>query len=105
MKPILCIGESKEEYEAGLNKDICAVQLGKGLSGITKEMVERIVIAYEPVWAIGTGLTATPEIAQSVHSFIRGWITSRYGQVKEIQIKTLSWLEGLTASTYIEQLE
>ncbi len=91
MKPILCIGESKEEYEAGLNKDICAVQLGKGLSGVTKEMLERIVIAYEPVWAIGTGLTATPEIAQSVHSFIRGWLTSRYGQVK---MEKNCWLEG-----------
>eukprot|EP01084_Bolivina_argentea_P289812 497735_1 len=83
MKPILCIGESKEEYEAGLNKDICAVQLGKGLSGVTKEMLEHIVVAYEPVWAIGTGLTATPEIAQSVHSFIRGWLTSRYGQAAD----------------------
>ncbi len=84
MKPILCIGESKEEYEAGLNKDICAVQLGKGLSGVTKEGLDRIVIAYEPVWAIGTGLTATPEIAESVHAFIRSWIASRYGQVKKI---------------------
>ncbi len=82
MKPILCIGESKEEYETGLNKDICAVQLGKGLSGVTKEGLARIAIAYEPVWAIGTGLSATPEIAQSVHSFIRDWLASRYGQVK-----------------------
>jgi triosephosphate isomerase (TIM) len=74
MKPILCIGESKEEYEAGLNKEVCAVQLGKNLAGVTAEQMMDIVIAYEPVWAIGTGLTATPEIAQGVHSYIRSWL-------------------------------
>ncbi|CAN0377550.1 unnamed protein product, partial [Phaeothamnion confervicola] len=48
MKPILCIGESKEEYEAGLNKEICAVQLGKDLAGVSAGEMETIVIAYEP---------------------------------------------------------
>jgi triosephosphate isomerase (TIM) len=50
------------------------VQLGKNLAGVTAEQMMDIVIAYEPVWAIGTGLTATPEIAQGVHSYIRSWL-------------------------------
>ena len=56
IKPILCIGESQEEYEANLNTQICAIQLSKGLKGVTKEQMKDVVIAYEPVWAIGTGL-------------------------------------------------
>lgn len=80
LKPILCIGESKEEYESGLNKEVCAVQLGKGLADVTPEEMAKIVIAYEPVWAIGTGLTATPEIAQGVHAHVRSLLAEKYGQ-------------------------
>ncbi|KAG5191944.1 Triosephosphate isomerase [Tribonema minus] len=80
MRPILCIGESKEEYESGLNKEVCAVQLGKNLAGVTAEQMKDVVIAYEPVWAIGTGLVATPEVAQSVHAYIRSWLAGKYGQ-------------------------
>jgi triosephosphate isomerase (TIM) len=58
---------------------ICGVQLGKGLRGVSAEQVAKVVIAYEPVWAIGTGLTATPEIAQDVHANIRAWFRSNYG--------------------------
>lgn len=76
---ILCVGESKEEYEAGLNSEVCAVQLGKNLAGVTAEQLDKLVIAYEPVWAIGTGLSATPEIAQSVHKYIRSWLADKYG--------------------------
>eukprot|EP00975_Prorocentrum_lima_P034533 7258700-Prorocentrum_lima.AAC.1 len=67
LKPILCIGESQFEYENKLNKQVCALQLAKDLQGVTAEEMANVVIAYEPVWAIGTGLTATPEIAQEVH--------------------------------------
>ncbi|CAM9197419.1 unnamed protein product, partial [Discosporangium mesarthrocarpum] len=80
MKPILCVGESKDEYEAGLVKSICAIQLAKDLKDVTAEQMATIVVAYEPVWAIGTGLTATPEIAQTVHAYIRSWIAKTYGQ-------------------------
>eukprot|EP00611_Tribonema_gayanum_P026837 TRINITY_DN6489_c0_g1_i1.p1 TRINITY_DN6489_c0_g1~~TRINITY_DN6489_c0_g1_i1.p1 ORF type:complete len:306 (-),score=91.76 TRINITY_DN6489_c0_g1_i1:120-989(-) len=80
MMPILCIGESKEEYDAGLNKAVCAIQLSKDLKGVTGEEMKRIVVAYEPVWAIGTGLTATPEIAQSVHDYIRGYLAKMYSR-------------------------
>lgn len=77
--PILCIGESKAEYEAGLARDVCAAQLRGGLKGVTGKEMERVVIAYEPVWAIGTGLTATPAIAQSVHAYIRSVLAELHG--------------------------
>jgi triosephosphate isomerase len=77
--PILCIGESKEEYELGLNEAICTLQLSKDLKGLKPEVVSKMVIAYEPVWAIGTGLSATPEIAQGVHFAIRKWLRRTYG--------------------------
>jgi len=77
--PILCIGETQEEYELGLNEEVCTLQLSKDLKGLTGEQVSNIVIAYEPVWAIGTGLSATPEIAQGVHAAIRAWLRKTYG--------------------------
>ena len=78
--PILCIGETKEEYDLGLNEEACSLQIKKDLKGLTAEQVRKIVIAYEPVWAIGTGLTATPEIAQGVHAAIRKSLTGSYGE-------------------------
>eukprot|EP01036_Dinobryon_divergens_P023735 gene23735-32118_t len=79
MVPILCVGESKEEYELGLCTEICTVQLNNALRGLTATEVAQIVIAYEPIWAIGTGLSATPAIAQAVHASIRGWVRRVYG--------------------------
>jgi triosephosphate isomerase (TIM) len=79
MTPILCIGETQQEYTLGLNVEICTIQLAKSLEGISPEDVSKIVIAYEPVWAIGTGLSATPEIAQSTHYAIRQWLRKNYG--------------------------
>lgn len=71
MSVMLCIGESESEYEQNLVGSICAVQLKKGLKGLSKEDMARVAIAYEPVWAIGTGKVATPETAQSVHKTCR----------------------------------
>jgi len=71
MSVMLCIGESEAEYEQDLAGSVCAVQLKKGLAGISKEEMSRVAIAYEPVWAIGTGKVATPEVAQSVHATCR----------------------------------
>lgn len=79
LEAILCVGETKDEYEAKLNKAVCALQLSKGLAGVSAAEMKRVTIAYEPVWAIGTGLTATPEIAQEVHAFIREHLTGMYG--------------------------
>jgi triosephosphate isomerase len=67
----LCIGETLEEREAGKTFSRIEEQLDKDLAGLSSEEVKKIVFAYEPVWAIGTGKTATPEQAQEVHAFIR----------------------------------
>jgi triosephosphate isomerase len=80
MAVMLCIGESESEYDANLAGAICAVQLKKGLAGISKEEMDRVAIAYEPVWAIGTGKVATPEVAQSVHANCRAIIAEMYDQ-------------------------
>mmetsp|Transcript_299 Transcript_299/g.839 ORF Transcript_299/g.839 Transcript_299/m.839 type:complete len:294 (-) Transcript_299:174-1055(-) len=80
MSVILCIGETDAEFEKDLVGDVCEVQLKKGLAGIKPEEMDRVVIAYEPVWAIGTGKVATPEIAQRVHSICRNILADMYGQ-------------------------
>merc|ERR1719440_570195 len=77
---ILCIGELKEERESGETFAVCDKQLTEGLKGVSAEMMKKIVIAYEPVWAIGTGLTATPEVAQETHAYIRSWFVDNYSQ-------------------------
>jgi len=77
--PVLCCGETQEEYEAGLNHEVCACQLLKDLSDISAEDMSKIVIAYEPVWAIGTGLVCPADVAQEVHAFIRSVIAKKYG--------------------------
>jgi len=80
MSVMLCIGESESEYDANLAGAVCAVQLKKGLAGIAKENMDRVVIAYEPIWAIGTGKVATPEVAQSVHKNCRAIVEDMYDQ-------------------------
>jgi triosephosphate isomerase (TIM) len=78
LRPILCVGESLAEREAGSTLKIVQAQLERGLEGVSKEMAATIVIAYEPVWAIGTGKVATTEQAQEVHAFIRGLLTKLF---------------------------
>jgi len=80
MSVMLCIGESESEYEQNLVGSICAVQLKKGLKGLSKEDMTRVAIAYEPVWAIGTGKVATPATAQAVHKTCRDIIADMYDQ-------------------------
>ena len=80
LKPILCIGEKLEEREAGTTNDVVKTQIVGGLKDVTAEQMANVVLAYEPVWAIGTGKTATPEQAQEVHAFIRGLLTDLYGK-------------------------
>jgi triosephosphate isomerase len=71
LMPILCVGETLEQREAGQTKEIVQQQLDAVLSVIAASSLEKIVIAYEPIWAIGTGKTATPEMAQEVHALLR----------------------------------
>jgi triosephosphate isomerase len=78
LKPVLCVGELLEEREAGKTQSVVKGQVGKGLEKVKPADLDHIVIAYEPVWAIGTGKTATPEDADSVHSFIRKTISGLY---------------------------
>ncbi len=77
--PILCVGETLEERKQGKTLAVVERQLRDGLDGIGRDEATKLVIAYEPVWAIGTGETATPEQAQEVHAFIRSFVRSRFG--------------------------
>ncbi len=76
---IFCIGETKEERASGKTADVVFQQTLGGLVGVKNEDIGRMVIAYEPVWAIGTGLNATPPQAQEVHCVVRRWVEERYG--------------------------
>lgn len=78
--PILCIGELLEERDADKTEAVCEVQLKEGLAGVTAEQMASVTIAYEPVWAIGTGRTATPDQAQDVHAFVRKVLAELYDE-------------------------
>lgn len=79
LTPILCIGELIHERESEDYLKVLKRHLEECLGGLSAEQVVQVIIAYEPVWAIGTGKTATPEIAQEVHRFMRDWLEERYG--------------------------
>ena len=80
MRVILCMGEVKEQRVAGITNEVCAMQIKLDLAGISAEDMKNIVIAYEPVWAIGTGLTATPEQAEETCGVIRDVLVELYGR-------------------------
>ena len=77
--PIVCIGETLEQREAGDTEQVVKTQTEAGLAGLTSEEAAKITLAYEPVWAIGTGKTATPEMAQEVHAFLRSVLVTMFG--------------------------
>ena len=83
LTPIICVGEKKEEREAGYTNALVAYQTLIALSGLTAEQVAKVVIAYEPVWAIGTGLTATDEQANETIGVIREAVRSAYGDAAD----------------------
>jgi triosephosphate isomerase len=78
--PIVCIGELLEERNMGVTREVVERQIAKGLDGLTPEDVAKLVLAYEPVWAIGTGKTATPRQAEEVHHYVRKLITQKSGE-------------------------
>jgi triosephosphate isomerase len=78
--PILCVGEQLAEREADQTQAIVGAQLEDSLNGTDPAHAAALVVAYEPIWAIGTGVTATPELAQEVHAFIRGRLRDRFGE-------------------------
>lgn len=80
LSPVLCIGELLEEREAGKAEAVCFEQLEKGLAGVSEAALANVVIAYEPVWAIGTGKTATPGDAETIHAACRKKIAELYSE-------------------------
>jgi triosephosphate isomerase len=106
--PVLCIGELLEEREAGKAEAVCYEQLEKGLAGVSEAELDNVVIAYEPVWAIGTGKTATPEDADAIHAACRKKIAELYsdaaaekiviqygGSMKPENVKNLMAMENV----------
>lgn len=79
MLPILCIGEKLEERESGKTAEVTETQIRGGLKDLTAEEAKKVIVAYEPVWAIGTGRTATPEMAQETHRQVRDVLVSMFG--------------------------
>ena len=89
LKPIVCVGETLAEREGGQMEKVLETQVGGSLAGLTKEQMAETVIAYEPVWAIGTGKTATTQQAQDAHAFIRGLLVKIFdeGTAKKVRIQ------------------
>ena len=89
LKPIFCVGETLAEREAGDTLKVVQRQVERGLEGVSKEQAAGIVVAYEPVWAIGTGKVATTEQAQEVHAFIRGLLVKLFGDAVAQKVRIL----------------
>ena len=89
LSPIVCVGEPLTERDAGHAEQVVGSQLAGGLQNLTAFEASRIIIAYEPVWAIGTGRTATPEIAQQMHAFIRSRIRTMFSDELAEEIRIL----------------
>jgi len=87
MVPIMCVGEKLEERDNGMTFEVLEKQLSRGLKDFQKDEVMRIIIAYEPVWAIGTGRTATPQQAQEAHKFIRDLIERTYTKEAAVKVR------------------
>ena len=105
LTPILCIGESLEAREADRVQEVIPSQLERALRELTDPQTSRIIIAYEPVWAIGTGRTATPELAEKVHFLIRSWLSdhSSVGVAEQVRILYGGSVTPENAGQLIEQ--
>lgn len=89
LKPIVCVGELLSHRESGGTEEVLAQQFAGGIAPLTPEQFAQVVIAYEPVWAIGTGKTATPEIAAAAHRFIRGQAREKFGDAAAESLRVL----------------
>ena len=87
--PIVCVGELLAEREAGKTAQVIATQFNGSLAGVTPEQIERTVIAYEPVWAIGTGKVASPQQAEEVHADLRSLLAKRYNEAVAAKVRIL----------------
>jgi triosephosphate isomerase len=89
LKPIFCVGETLAERESGATLKVVQTQVERGLEGVNKDQAASVVVAYEPVWAIGTGKVATTEQAQEVHAFIRGLLVKLFGEAIAQKVRIL----------------
>lgn len=89
LAPIVCVGEVKEEREAGITEDVLRRQCTRAFAGLSARKAAKMAVAYEPVWAIGTGLTATPEMAAEAHALIRQEAASAFGEDFAKQLRIL----------------
>jgi triosephosphate isomerase len=106
LKPILCVGETLEHREAEKTLEVVGTQLRGGLKGVTEENADNIVVAYEPVWAIGTGKTATPEMAQEVHAYIRKLLVEQFGDAgNKVRILYGGSMKPENASELLDQAD
>ncbi|MCF0238156.1 MAG: triose-phosphate isomerase [Sphaerochaetaceae bacterium] len=98
----LCVGETLEEREGGKLEEVLSAQINVGLEGVTLEQMAKVTIAYEPVWAIGTGKTATPEDANNAHAYIRGLIAKKFGN--DVAEKTIIQYGGSVKASNVSEL-
>ncbi len=89
LKPIVCVGETLEQREANQTLEVVKTQIQGSLANVPAAKADQITVAYEPVWAIGTGKTATPEMAQEVHALIRGLLKDQFGKAAAQKIRIL----------------
>lgn len=89
LTPIVCVGERLEEHKAGKTNEVLVRQFAAGIAGLTEEQFAQIAVAYEPVWAIGTGQTATPQIAADAHQLIRLEADKRFGEAAAASLRIL----------------
>jgi len=107
LKVMFCIGEKKEERESGVTMDVCAKQLEPLAKVLGEKDWESVAIAYEPVWAIGTGLTATPEMAQDTHKSIREWVAKNVSPAvgDAVRIQYGGSMKGTNAKELLAQAD
>jgi triosephosphate isomerase (TIM) len=86
LRPVLCLGETLEEYKEQKTEEVIQLQLEEGLKDVPNKALRQLILAYEPVWAVGTGESATPDQAQAVHHFCREWLKERLGKEAAQQI-------------------
>jgi triosephosphate isomerase len=89
LHPIVCVGEKIDEHKAGKTNEVLVKQFAAGVAGLTEEQFAQVAIAYEPLWAIGTGKVATPEIAAAAHRLIRQEAERRFGMELAFQLRIL----------------
>jgi triosephosphate isomerase len=89
LQPIVCVGEKLEEHKNGKAADVLVRQFAAGIAGLTEEQFAKITMAYEPIWAIGTGQTATPQIASDAHKLIRSEAAKRFGEDSAQQLRII----------------